>query len=82
MFSGYEDPAAVTKCYAAGANYFVRKPASFDSLKNVVRIVCHGAECNPPDLSAAVGLPEYKPRVGFIPLLHGGSSNPPGTEDR
>jgi DNA-binding response OmpR family regulator len=52
MFSGCSDVAEMAECYAAGADYYIRKPAHFEELLKVVRGLDACLQHNPPLVAA------------------------------
>ena len=54
MFSGCTEVPQMAECYAAGADYYIRKPQHFEELLKVVRGLDACLEHNPPRVSALV----------------------------
>ena len=48
MFSGHTEVAQMAECYAAGADYYIRKPFQFEDLLKIVRGLEASLEQNPP----------------------------------
>jgi len=52
MFSGCSEVPEMAECYAAGADYYIRKPMRFEDLLKVVRGLDACLEHNPPRVAA------------------------------
>jgi DNA-binding response OmpR family regulator len=60
MLSGSPGRGRVGECYAAGANYFLNKPAGIERMKAIVRALRFGLR-GAEGLSGIVFLKEYQP---------------------
>jgi len=52
MFSGFTEVPEMAACYAAGADYYIRKPLRFEDLLKVMRGLDACLEHNPPRVAA------------------------------
>ena len=52
MFSGCSEVPQMAECYAAGADYYIKKPQRFEDLLTIVRGLEASLEHNPPRVSA------------------------------
>jgi len=52
MFSGHTDVRLMAECYAAGADYYIRKPLRPEDLRKVVRCLDASLEHDPPRVAA------------------------------
>ena len=52
MFSGCAEVPQMAECYAAGADYYIRKPVRFEDLLKVVRSLDVCLDHNPPRIAA------------------------------
>jgi len=52
MFSGFTEVPEMAECYAAGADYYIRKPLRFEELLKVVRGLDACLEHTPPRVAA------------------------------
>ncbi len=52
MFSGSAEVPQMAECYAAGADYYIKKPQRFEDLLKIVRGLDASLEHNPPRVSA------------------------------
>jgi CheY-like chemotaxis protein len=62
MFSGSERADCVGRCYAAGADHFLRKPFDSTRLDIIVQTLYACATSVPRSFDALTGLEEYQPR--------------------
>jgi two-component system response regulator len=56
MFSGCAEVPEMAECYAAGADYYIRKPRHFEELLKMVRGLDACLEQNPPCIAALADL--------------------------
>lgn len=68
MFTQARDIAVVRACYAAGASFFVQKPAAFERLQGVLQAIAECFRASRPEFSSLHGLPEHIPfcRGAFV----------------
>jgi len=60
MYSDSDSPERVAHCYGAGANYYIRKAATFARLTDVVKILARCFASDPRSFGLLAGLSEYR----------------------
>ena len=60
MWSGWHTQRSIALCYAAGANYFLSKPATQARLEIIVNALYGCATLDPPNFAGLSRLPEYQ----------------------
>jgi DNA-binding response OmpR family regulator len=72
MLTRSTDEAVVRKCYSAGANHFLTKPASINHAIAMIIALYRCMASDPPQFASLAALPEYMPN----PLLPPAAASP------
>jgi CheY-like chemotaxis protein len=61
MYSGSVGARHIAECYEAGANYFLCKPARFETIKEIITVLHLCLRSDPPSFRPLLSLSEYAP---------------------